>query len=153
MHLFTLILGTCSVWRKSCWMRFRRSFLPRRASGRFRVSRIFMTAAWIRWRAIADRMRQTNRRESFLSYFGPLSLLMLVVIWASGLILGFGLLYHALGSPASPMRIRSADGKRISMSAEQRCSRSVLATSYPCQYPRDFWWHWKAAWVLPLLQV
>ena len=63
------------------------------------MSRIFMTAAWIRWRAIADRMRQTNRRESFLSYFGPLSLLMLVVIWASGLILGFGLLYHALGSP------------------------------------------------------
>ncbi len=98
MHLFTLILGLLCL-AEVLLDAFQTIILPRRASGRFRVSRIFMTAAWIRWRAIADRMRQTNRRESFLSYFGPLSLLMLVVIWASGLILGFGLLYHALGSP------------------------------------------------------
>jgi hypothetical protein len=44
-------------------------------------------------------MRNGRRRESFLSYFGPLSLLLLVGVWATGLILGFGLLYHALGSP------------------------------------------------------
>lgn len=98
MHLFTLILGLLCL-AEVLLDAFQTIILPRRASGRFRVSRIFMTAAWIRWRAIASRMRQTNRRESFLSYFGPLSLLMLVVIWASGLILGFGLLYHGLGSP------------------------------------------------------
>lgn len=44
-------------------------------------------------------MRQGRRRESFLSYFGPLSLLLLVVVWAIGLIVGFALIFHGLGSP------------------------------------------------------
>jgi hypothetical protein len=98
MRLLTLILGLLCL-AEVLLDAFQTIILPRRASGRFRVSRIFMTATWIRWRAIAGKVRQTNRRESFLSYFGPLSLLMLVVVWASGLILGFGLLYHALGTP------------------------------------------------------
>jgi hypothetical protein len=98
MRPLTLILGLLCL-AEVLLDAFQTIILPRRASGRFRVSRIFMTATWFRWRAIAGRVRQTNRRESFLSYFGPLSLLMLVVVWASGLILGFGLLYHALGSP------------------------------------------------------
>ncbi len=78
---------------------FQTIILPRRASNRFRISRLFLTATWVPWRAIARRMKQTSRRESFLSYFGPLSLLLLVVVWAAGLILGFGLFYHGLGSP------------------------------------------------------
>jgi hypothetical protein len=78
---------------------FQTIILPRRASGRLRISRLFLTAIWIPWRAVAGRMRQTRSRESFLSYFGPLSLLLFVVVWAAGLILGFALLYHALGSP------------------------------------------------------
>jgi hypothetical protein len=77
---------------------FQTMILPRRASGRLRISRLFMTATWGPWRAIASRMRQTRGRETFLSYFGPLSLLLLVVVWAAGLILGFGLLQHAIGS-------------------------------------------------------
>jgi hypothetical protein len=98
MRLLTLILGLLCL-AEVLLDAFQTIILPRRASGRFRVSRIFMTATWIRWRAIAGKVRQTNRRESFLSYFGPLSLLMLVVVWASGLILGFALLYHGLGTP------------------------------------------------------
>lgn len=98
MRVLTLILGLLCL-AEVLLDAFQTIILPRRASGRFRVSRLFMTATWIPWRAIASRMRQGRRRESFLSYFGPLSLLMLVVVWASGLILGFALLYHALGSP------------------------------------------------------
>jgi hypothetical protein len=98
MRFFTLILGLLCL-AEVLLDAFQTIILPRRASGRFRVSRIVMTAMWIRWRSIARKLRQTNRRESFLSYFGPLSLLMLVVIWALGLIFGFGLIFHALGSP------------------------------------------------------
>jgi hypothetical protein len=77
---------------------FQTIILPRRASSRLRISRLFLTATWIPWRAIAARMPPARRRESFLSYFGPLSLLLFVVVWACGLILGFALLYHAAGS-------------------------------------------------------
>jgi hypothetical protein len=97
MRVLTLILGLLCL-AEVLLDAFQTIILPRRASGRFRVSRLFMTATWIPWRAIASQMRG-RRRESFLSYFGPLSLLMLVVVWASGLILSFGLFYHALGSP------------------------------------------------------
>jgi hypothetical protein len=78
---------------------FQTIILPRRASNRLRISRLFMVAIWTPWRAIAGRMGLTRGRENFLSYFGPLSLLLLVVVWACGLIVGFGLLYHAIGSP------------------------------------------------------
>jgi len=36
-------------------------------------------------------------RETWLSVFGPLSLLLLMIIWVVGLILGFGLLHWSLG--------------------------------------------------------
>lgn len=39
-----------------------------------------------------------RRRESWLSYFGPLSLLLLLSVWAGGLIIGFALIHWALGS-------------------------------------------------------
>jgi hypothetical protein len=100
MRFLTLILGLLCL-AEVLLDAFQTIILPRRASGRFRVSRIVMTAMWIRWRFVARKLRQTNRRESFLSYFGPLSLLMLVVIWAVGLIFGFGLLFHGIGSPFS----------------------------------------------------
>jgi hypothetical protein len=102
MRMVSIILGLLCL-AEVLLDAFQTIILPRRASGRFRVSRIVMTAMWIRWRSIAGKLRQTNRRESFLSYFGPLSLLILVVIWALGLIFGFGLLYHGLGSPFSDM--------------------------------------------------
>ena len=98
MRLLTLIAGLVCL-AEVLLDAFQTIILPRRASGRLRVSRFFMTATWIPWRALASRMRNSRRRESFLSYFGPLSLLLLVAVWASGLILGFALIFHALGSP------------------------------------------------------
>jgi hypothetical protein len=100
MRVFTVILGILCL-AEVLLDAFQTIILPRRASGRFRVSRIVMTATWLRWRSIARKVRRTNRREGFLSYFGPLSLLLLVVIWAIGLIVGFGLLFHGIGSPFS----------------------------------------------------
>ncbi|HYY59606.1 MAG TPA: hypothetical protein VE842_19915, partial [Pyrinomonadaceae bacterium] len=72
--------------------------LPRRVTRRFRVTKMFYQATWRPWSAIARRMRGKKRRESFLSFFGPLSLLALLTVWAFGLILGFGLMHWSLGS-------------------------------------------------------
>ena len=72
--------------------------LPRRVSGRFKLSRMFYTSAWLLWSAPARKMRQGNRRELYLSYFGPLSLIILLVLWASALIFAFGLLQWGLHS-------------------------------------------------------
>jgi hypothetical protein len=78
---------------------FQTIILPRRATGRFRLTRIFYIATWTPWRFLARRLRNPRRRETAFSFYGPLSLIFLLSVWASMMVVGFGLLYYALGSP------------------------------------------------------
>ncbi|MGH9359329.1 MAG: potassium channel family protein [Terriglobia bacterium] len=80
------------------WDAFETIILPRRVTRYFRLTRAFYRYTWAPWAALAGRVKPGNRRETFLSYFGPLSLLTLFVVWALGLIVSFGLLHWAAGS-------------------------------------------------------
>src|SRR5215472_9008531 len=73
--------------------------LPRRVSRRFRLSRFFYATTWVLWSAIARKMRPGNRREFYLSYFGPLSLILMLIVWGTGLVIAFALLQWGLASP------------------------------------------------------
>jgi hypothetical protein len=76
---------------------FETIILPRRVSGRVRVSKIFYQLSWKPWAALGRRMRVGERRESYLSTYGPISLLVLIGLWGSILITGFALLLWAAG--------------------------------------------------------
>ncbi len=78
---------------------FQTIILPRRAVGRFRITRIFYTLTWRPWTLLARLVRSSRNRETVFSYYGPLSLILLLMIWAGGLMVGFALLFAALGSP------------------------------------------------------
>src|ERR1700689_2891605 len=69
--------------------------LPRRVTRRFRLTRLYYRVLWIPWRRLAHGVKSPKGREGFLSYFGPLSLLGLFALWATMLILGFGVLYFS----------------------------------------------------------
>jgi len=71
--------------------------LPRRVQRHLRISNWFYRRTWIPWRTITSHIKSPGRRESFLGYFGPLSLLFLLALWAVGLILGFSLLQYGAG--------------------------------------------------------
>jgi hypothetical protein len=71
--------------------------LPRRVTRPFRFSRLYYQAAWAAWKG-ASGLVPASRRATFLSVFGPLSLLALFALWAAGLILGFALLHRALSA-------------------------------------------------------
>jgi hypothetical protein len=71
--------------------------LPRRVTRRFKLTNWFYRRTWIPWRSLAARIRTTARQQSFLGYFGPLSLILLLAFWAAGLILGFAMLQYGLG--------------------------------------------------------
>ena len=43
-----------------------------------------------------------KRQETYLSFFGPFALLLLLVVWATGLIFGFAILHWASGSTIQP---------------------------------------------------
>ncbi|MGA8489197.1 MAG: potassium channel family protein [Terriglobales bacterium] len=71
--------------------------LPRRVRRKFRITVWFYRNTWKPWRKITGHIKSPSRRENFLGYFGPLSLLFLLALWASGLIFGFALLQYGAG--------------------------------------------------------
>lgn len=73
---------------------FETIILPRRVSG-VRISKVFYRLTWKPWAGVARRMPPSDRRESFLGVYGPLSLLVLLVLWGVVLISGFALLLWA----------------------------------------------------------
>jgi hypothetical protein len=80
------------------WDAFQTMILSRRVTRRFRPTRAFYRLLWTPWRAVARRLPEGNWREDVLTVFGPLSLLMLITLWALGLIVSFALLHWGLGS-------------------------------------------------------
>jgi len=80
------------------WEGFETIVLPRRVTRRFRLTRFFYRSSWRPWVKMVRALVPARRRETWLSYFGPLSLLLLLSVWAGGLISGFALIHWALGS-------------------------------------------------------
>jgi hypothetical protein len=79
------------------WDAFEAIVLPRRVTRRLRPTRFFYRVTWRVWSAVGRRMRASGRRETYLSFYGPLSGLVLLAAWALGLIVAFGLLQTGLG--------------------------------------------------------
>src|SRR5439155_403778 len=78
------------------WDTFETIILPRRVTRRFRLPRLFYRVTWVPWSALARHVPVGNQRESFLSFFGPLSLLLLFGAWALSLIFGFAIFHWAI---------------------------------------------------------
>jgi hypothetical protein len=80
------------------WDAFESIILPRRVTRRFRITRAFYKFTWNNWKRVTQIIPSRKKREALLSFYGPLSLLVLVGIWAIGLVLGFGLMQYGAGS-------------------------------------------------------
>jgi Ion channel len=78
---------------------FQTIILPRRATGRFRLTRIFYVLTWRPWVFIASLIRNVRKRETLFSFYGPLSLIFLLVTWAAAMVFGYALIYYSMGSP------------------------------------------------------
>jgi hypothetical protein len=80
------------------WDAFEAIILPRRVTRKFRLTRLFFRSTWITWKFVTGLISSRKARETMLGFYGPLSLLVLVGVWASGLVLGFGLMQFGAGS-------------------------------------------------------
>ena len=81
------------------WDAFEVIILPRRVTHYIGFARVFYRSTWRLWSAVAQWMRDDQRRETYLSIFGPLSLLLLLGVWATGLVAGFAMVHWGLGTP------------------------------------------------------
>jgi len=72
--------------------------LPRRVTRQVSLARLFYQCTWFSWSRAVRSIFSKKRQETYLSFYGPLSLILLLIFWASGLIIGFALLLWASGS-------------------------------------------------------
>jgi Ion channel len=80
------------------WDAYETILLPRRLPADIRLSRLVLRALWLTWRALSSRFRDPKARELFLSYFAQLSLIILLGVWAAGLVIGFATMQWSIGS-------------------------------------------------------
>lgn len=110
MHLLASIAGAmcCLIVFVDA---FQTIILPRRATGRFRITRFFFILTWNPWTVFGGSMKNARAREQFYSFYGPLSLILLLLLWALMLILGFALFYFSLGTPfMDPLGVHTLSG-------------------------------------------
>lgn len=98
MRVAAVILGLVCILVVSLDS-FETVILPRRVVRTFRIARLFYRVSWSAWSMIARSMRPGNRREYYLGFYGPLSLIALLGLWATIFILSFALLQWDLLLP------------------------------------------------------
>jgi len=76
--------------------------LPRRVRRDPRIARGFTRLLWRPWRAVARRLSPSSA-DTLLGFFGPLALLVNLIVWSLALLIGYGLLEYAVaGNPFWP---------------------------------------------------
>jgi hypothetical protein len=96
VHIVAIVFGVAILW-VVLLDAFETVVLPRRVLRNFRLTAYFYRRTWIPWRKVASYIKPASRQQNFLGYFGPLSLILLLGIWASGLIFGFALIQYGMG--------------------------------------------------------
>jgi Ion channel len=96
MHVIAIIVGVGVIFGVLLDA-FESVVLPRRVQRQFRISIFFYRNTWASFAKLAGRIESQRQRETLLGYFGPLSLIALLGIWALGLILAFALLQFGGG--------------------------------------------------------
>jgi hypothetical protein len=97
IHGLEIVLGLFLILI-TLWETFETIVLPRRVTRHFRVTRTFYRMTWGPWRALAALRGSKKKQDVMLSYYGPLSLLLLFAFWALSLLFGFALIHHGEAS-------------------------------------------------------
>ena len=114
MHIVAMIAGV-SIIAVVLSDAFATIVLPRRVNQRFSPSRLVLLIGWRCWTRLARHLpggvgrEGAGRQSDFLSIFGPLALLGLVGLWATGLVVGFAVLLWGIQGPIAG----TADGEEF----------------------------------------
>jgi hypothetical protein len=100
MRIISAIFGVLLIMI-ILWDAFETVILPRRVTRRIRLTSLFYNSIWMPFSYLVQRISNKRKGEKYLSLFGPLSLLMLLGIWAFGLIFGYALLLLAANAKVS----------------------------------------------------
>src|SRR5207248_5675386 len=87
--------------------------LPRRVRRDPRIARGLNRLLWRPWRAVARRLSPASA-DTLLGLFGPLALVSQLVVWALGLLIGYGLIEWAVAGGPFSTRFLASSGLFLS---------------------------------------
>src|SRR5215472_16253040 len=93
-----IFIAGVAVFLVVVWDAFESIILPRRVTRRFRLTRIYYLFTWRSWKLYARMIPHPKARDAFLGFYGPISLLFLIGVWAIGLVIAFGMMQYGAGS-------------------------------------------------------
>src|SRR6516162_2995705 len=93
-----IFIAGVAVFLVVVWDAFESIILPRRVTRRFRLTRIYYLFTWRSWKLYARMIPHPKARDAFLGFYGPISLLFLIGVWAVGLVVAFGMMQYGAGS-------------------------------------------------------
>src|SRR5215210_2368411 len=97
MHILAAVVGVVVIV-VILWDTFETIVLPRRVARRLRLTRLFYLWTWAPIAGLARRLPPGKKRDRYLAFYGPLSLILLLLVWAVGLLFAFGLLQWGVGT-------------------------------------------------------
>ncbi|HZQ20973.1 MAG TPA: potassium channel family protein [Terriglobales bacterium] len=101
MHVVAIIAGVVIIFAVLLDA-FESVVLPRRVRRQhFRITSWFYRYTWVPYGKLASKIESQGRRENMLGYFGPLSMIALLALWAASLIFSFALLQFGAGEHLS----------------------------------------------------
>jgi hypothetical protein len=95
-NVLCIILGVAVLWTVLLDA-FETAVLPRKVQRHLRLTGWYYRLTWKPWAAVSRRIKTQSRREALLGYYGPLSLIVLLGVWAAGLVFGFALVQYGVG--------------------------------------------------------
>ena len=96
------VVGGIVVLAVTLWDLFQTVVLPRPAVRRFGLARNVVRPLWLAWRWVALRSTRVDRSEARLAAFAPIALIVLFLLWALALIVGYGLILYGLHDEFRP---------------------------------------------------
>ena len=82
---------------------FQSVVVPRSTPGRYRLSRLVIRNGWQLCRGLGLRSGSSGARERLFGTFAPMAVVVLLVLWVTGIILGFAFIFFALRHQLNPV--------------------------------------------------
>jgi len=98
--------------------------LPRRVRRDPAIVRAMFSYAWLPWRRLA-RLLPARAADTMLGIYGPFGLLLNLVLWVAGMMVGFACLHWALGSHLGPA------GRAVDFGNDLYFSAATMTTDGP----------------------
>jgi len=93
---------------------FQSIVLPRPSVRKVQLARPLVRSLWVVWRWVAQRSSRVDKSEGRMAVFGPVALILLVLIWATALVFGYAMVLYGLRDEFRPLLIDFPDAFYVS---------------------------------------